>query len=573
MKKIAIAFAVIVVLLALGIFLALRNLDTLLDSHRDTIADQVGSSLGRSVEIGGLDASLGWGVGVRINELRISDDPAYSKHPFLEMGEGFVRVKLMPALSGRVEVAKVIFKEPSIRVIQGKRGMNIDSIGASDEADESAAEAEPTEAASPLAIAVSSLEIVNAKILYSDRSTSPASETELGGADLDWKSDGTLDSFRGRLTLDADRVRMRSGESEDASWEPLHLEADLRREGNELWIENARLRTPNLPINASGHVTGLDDKPAVDAKVSSKGGVLSGIPFEGLDGTLHYANQRAKIETMKIDAFDGVINTNGTYDMRRPGRPVFKLETDLAGVQISKVAATHSEAAARLFEGKVDTDLTLSGTGSAWDALKKTLSGGGSIDVVDGVLRDINLAEAAFGSLVNVPGISDFLDGGLREKYPALFGTGDTVFDTIAAKLAIGGGKIDIKSLALAARDFALNGTGEIGLDGGINLATQWLTSEGLSNDLLERQSKLKNLIGESGRVELPLKIRGGLPTLRPEPDIATVAKAVGRAQVRDLLGKALGADDEDAKDDESGEPGKPGEELLKKGIDSLFGR
>lgn len=577
MKKLAIAFAIIVVLLVLGVFLALRNLDSILESNREAIAGQVGASLGRSVAIGDLDASLGWGVGVRINELSVGDDPAYSKNPFLEMDEGFVRVKLLPALSGRVEVATVVLKEPSIRVIQGKHGMNIDSIGASEETAPSDAgeEGEPT--ASPLAVGVSSLDIKNASILYIDRSTTPPSETELGGADLDWKSDGTLEAFRGRVTLDADRVRMRSGDTEDASWEPLHLEADLRREGDEFWVDNARLRVPGLPIDASAHVTSLSEKPVLDALVTSKGGVFSGIPFEGLDGKIHYANQRAKIESMKIDAFDGVINSSGTYDMRRAGKPAFNLETDLSGVRIEQVAATHSEAAGRLFEGEVATDLNLSGTGSAWEALKKTLAGGGSIDVKDGMLRDINLAEAAFGSLVNVPGISEFLDGGLRKKYPALFGTGDTVFDTIATKLTIGGGKVDITSLALAARDFALNGRGEIGLDGRINLVTQWLTSEGLSADLLERNAKLKNLIGESGRVELPLKLRGGFPTLRPEPDVAAVAAAVGRAKVRDLLGKALGAGSGDEESrlpgDESVEPGDAKDKLLKKGIDSLFGR
>ncbi len=141
-----------------------------------------------------------------------------------------------------------------------------------------------------------------------------------------------------------------------------------------------------------------------------------------------------------------------------------------------------------------------------------------------------------------------------------------------------------VERLILAARDFTVRGTGQVDLDGALRLPTRFVCSEALGNDLIEREERLSALVGDEGRLEFPLMIRGTLPEVRAEPDLKEIASVLGRREVGDLLSRALsgsesseGAPEGEASGDrgESGsEPGESdAEKLLNKGLDSLFGR
>jgi hypothetical protein len=63
--------------------------------------------------------------------------------------------------------------------------------------------------------------------------------------------------------------------------------------------------------------------------------------------------------------------------------------------------------------------------------------------------------------------------------------------------------------------------------------------------------------------------LRGGIPDVRAEPDLARVAQALQAEVLGDLLGKVLGSKTDDG-DGESGESDT--EKLLRRGIEGLFG-
>ena len=56
MKKIAIGFAIVAVLLVIVALIAARNLNNYLEDNREWIASQAEAAIGRPVEIGGLHA-------------------------------------------------------------------------------------------------------------------------------------------------------------------------------------------------------------------------------------------------------------------------------------------------------------------------------------------------------------------------------------------------------------------------------------------------------------------------------------------------------------------------------------
>ena len=94
-----IALGVALVGIAGGVAWLVSRLDSYLNANRDWIAAQVESSLGRPVHFGEVGVSLRGGLGVRVQELTVGDDPAFSSEDFLQVAEVQVGVRIIPPCS------------------------------------------------------------------------------------------------------------------------------------------------------------------------------------------------------------------------------------------------------------------------------------------------------------------------------------------------------------------------------------------------------------------------------------------------------------------------------------------
>jgi AsmA protein len=59
---------------------------------------------------------------VKLRGLQIAEDPAFGRDPFLTVGEGRLRIRLRPLLSGRVELVDLVLEEPRIELIEDQAG-------------------------------------------------------------------------------------------------------------------------------------------------------------------------------------------------------------------------------------------------------------------------------------------------------------------------------------------------------------------------------------------------------------------------------------------------------------------
>ncbi|MBW2541247.1 MAG: DUF748 domain-containing protein, partial [Deltaproteobacteria bacterium] len=174
MRKLMILGAVLLAL-AVALFVAASNLNHYLEENREWIAEQASAALGRSVAFDEIGVSLRGGLGARVTSVAIGEDPAFGKGDFLRADRIDAVIKILPALRGRYEVARVEIDAPEISIIKTKSGFNFDSIGSASRAPSPKAEPE-TPAAGALPFLVSSLRISDGRLQFSDRSTSPASE-------------------------------------------------------------------------------------------------------------------------------------------------------------------------------------------------------------------------------------------------------------------------------------------------------------------------------------------------------------------------------------------------------------
>jgi hypothetical protein len=284
--------------------------------------------------------------------------------------------------------------------------------------------------------------------------------------------------------------------------------------------------------------------------------------------------QVATIENLSASAFDGDLTVTGRYDMRNAARPSFDVQSKLSSMRIEKIIASRSPASARSLEGELGANLDLVGAGTDWGQIKRSLVGKGSVQLVDGLLRDVNLADTALEGLTGVPGLSGVLPPGLRSKYPDVFGVGDTVFEEMDAKIDIRDGWAHFRDFRLAARDYTISGQGRYSLDNELDMSTVMTFSQPLSESLVDAAKPMRYLQSPDGRVEFPVKLIGAAPNIKAVPDVGYIAKAASRQAIGKLLEDALGG----SKDEEDGSTRDPtaddtASDLLEKGLGDLLGR
>ncbi len=782
MRKWIAAALVLLALAAGAVALAAANLNSYLNANRDWISRQVEAALGRRVAFDEVELSLWGGLGVRVANLRVGDDPGFSREDFLEAREVRVNVGILPALRGRFDVSRVVVDSPAIALIRTGKGLNLASFGGG-AAEEGEKKGEAGSGAGALLLGL--LEIQDGEVRFVDRTTRPprelvASRLDLAASDLSLEApigirldaavlgadrenlrvegrigpldrgeiartpielelslepadlaelaraagpfppelaaqgalaleaslEGSLERLVTRASLDASAAALAWGESFSKPKDvPLRLSLAGVYQGEELAIEQAELRLAKGALRASGKLglagrqaydlvvegdgieladwkrlapavadldlagrlrarvravgalaqpglpkldgtAGLEElalrpeggpalegravqvtlrgntlelpatplsldgspveleakaqlgagEPTLMAKLRSPEGRLRGFDYRNLAADLRYQGGRATIERLVARTLDGELQASGSYDRRDPGRPVFDLSTTLRDTRIERLVGGFAPGAARVLQGRLGGDVSLSGSGSDWNAIKQALTGNGKVRLEDAQLADVNLAEGVLSGATGVQGLSGLLSPKVRARYPSLFGTGKTEFDALDAKLAIAGGRVLAQDLRLAARDFAVLGDGGISLDGEVDLKGTFTASEALTVQLVEEVKQARLLTGDSGRLEVPFRLSGPASKLRVQPDANALARTLlGHGLAEGLRKLVPGAARPAAPAPQAGEPapgaeGEPApgaeaasppvqkkpldaEDLLRKGRDLLRGR
>jgi uncharacterized protein involved in outer membrane biogenesis len=585
MRKWIIVVGIAILVVAGGVALVVANITSYLNDNRDWVAGQVESALGRSVSFGEVGVSLLGGLGIRVADLRIGDDPAFSKGPFVSVAAIDLGVAIVPALFGDIEVGHVVLRSPAITVIQTARGLSTDSLGGGGTPAKSAEPAKPAEEAAEEdglpAFVVASVDVKDGTLRFINKTATPAAETAI--EKLDFRASNV--SLTGPIGFEVDaavlgasrqnvRIAVQVADLEDPK-------VDFTLTSDELELapgEGDTLRDLEL----KGRLLLPKAGPHVRATVRSPRGTIAGGTYADLAVDFKMQNQIATIEKLSASAFEGEFTVTGSYDMRSAKRPSFDVHPKFSAMRIEKIVASRSPAMSGSIEGELGGNLDLVGAGAEWDQIKQNLRGKGGVQLVDGVLKDVNLADTALEGITGVPGLSGLLPPELRRKYPDVFGVGDTVFENMDAKIDIYDGWAHFRDFRLAARDYAITGQGRYSLDNRLDLTTVVSFSQPLSDSLVKAAEPMRYLRSAEGRVEFPVKLIGAVPDIKAVPDIAYIAKTASVKAVGKLLEGVLGGSKEEAgAEAEAGADAsakEPAEEdaaagLLKKGLGDLLGK
>ena len=184
----------VVLVLAGGVFLAVANLNSWLNDNREMLAERAEAVAGRKVSFSEVGVSLWPTLAVRLTDLRVGDDPAFSDGNFIEAEIVDIGVKVLPLLSGQVEVSRVILRSPQVTIIETAKGRNMDSLGGG------GAPAEETPASPAGAIVIALIDLRDGRIRYLDRTGKQPVETLVEKIDFSAKDVSPHEPFAFELS-------------------------------------------------------------------------------------------------------------------------------------------------------------------------------------------------------------------------------------------------------------------------------------------------------------------------------------------------------------------------------------
>lgn len=118
--------------IAAVIIVALVNLNGIVNRNKEYILSKAEQSIGRAVSVDEIGVTLRGGVGIRLKNLKLADDPAFSENSFIEAADLQVNAKLWPLLKKRFEVKRAVLHSPTIRIIRNEEGVfNFNSMNRS----------------------------------------------------------------------------------------------------------------------------------------------------------------------------------------------------------------------------------------------------------------------------------------------------------------------------------------------------------------------------------------------------------------------------------------------------------
>jgi len=499
------------------------------DSFRPTIQSQLQASLGRQVTIGGLSLSLLAG-GVTANNIAISDDPAFSKGPFLMAKKLEVGVKLLPLIFSRsVQVTGITLDRPELSLIHAPSGQwNFSSLGSGKKSSSSAGGGN---------FSVGKLKIANGRVTVEKSGGKPSiyEDVNLVASNISYDSPipFTLEAKTpggGKLKLEGTAGPINQA---DAALTPLQAQVS---------IDNMDLASTGFIDPASGIAGLLDYKGTVksdghtarsegQAKVEKLRLVRAGSPAKqpvSLNYASDYDLKRESGVLARGDLHTGSssVRLTGGYDTRGPSTVVhMKLNgsqlpaKDVEGLLPALGVILPSGAS--LQSGTINTNLALDG---AVDRLVTT----GTLQVSDARLAGYDLA-----SKMKMLSALSFLQSS----------SADTVIETLSSNLRIApeGIRADNLNIVIPALG-SLTGNGTIGSNNALNF--HMVAHLAQSSGMLSQMTQNIPMLGGRGGT-IPFMIQG--TTSQPVflPDVAgavsgAMANPLQQQQQQNPLGNML---------------------------------
>ena len=484
----------VVVVLIVGLVLSLPFLIDL-NKYQDQYKPLLEEALNRKVQLQDIRLTIWPRIGARVAGFAVLDDPAFGSGPFASLASLDVGVKLMPLLSGKVEVEEITLRDLVITVIKNKNGvLNVSTIGRKGvPVPETLSRALIPSTEGPLKIlallAVDRVSIDGGKLTFRDLSAAKPTEYVLQDMELLLRDVrlGQTPNVRFWSLVQPFNIPVKL----DGTFGPLKETMDIE-------AVNFQFAVGKTDFTIMGKTTGHDVTINIGSPVINTANLPVALPLKkpveikNFQLAVEVKGQEARLNSLSFQLFDGQVKGQEKL-MAGSDAPPFNGGVSVQGVQLGPALDAVAETPVSI-SGTAGADLTLKGRGFSMPDLTKALEGTGHMAVKDGKIEGGNLLQEAM-SILKVAGIT--LDNPKA-----------TAFSTIETDLVIKQGIVNVQRLLIDSHDFQATGGGTIGFDQKLNLGVTLTLSQGLSQKIAGA-SPVAKLALKEGRLSLPLTIGG----------------------------------------------------------------
>ena len=392
MRKWILIAGVLVLLLVVLAGVALLSLNALIDRNKEYILTQVKEAVGRDVTVGDIGVSLWGGVGARLKQFSVADDPAFAEEAFVRADDLQVNMKLLPLFRKELQVSKVILHRPVINIIKDQKGQfNFSTIGGQKEKKEAEEEKKEKEQAEkdkpPPALLVSLVDVDNGQIQYVDRSQGVdfrANQIDLKLNDISFDHPVGVDLSAAVFGAEKQNLKVKGrvgplGAKAEVNNLPLEGDLDL----DSVSLANLEKTVPGLK---QCYPQGLELAGAIGAKTHFSGSLGKDV-LPQINGALNLAGVSARIPQLPqpISDVNAKINFTGkTAELPETAFHIGKSEIRLAAkvASFAPLNLTYRVSSPELGLA----DLRATPAGQKKPEMLKNLTSEGSVLVKDGAL-------------------------------------------------------------------------------------------------------------------------------------------------------------------------------------------
>jgi AsmA protein len=253
-----------------------------------------------------------------------------------------------------------------------------------------------------------------------------------------------------------------------------------------------------------------------------------------LDAKIRLAGGRLDIAPLNMDLYEG--SASGSLSLNAAGNQ-FGLRQNLAGISINPLMKDLADK--DLLEGRGNVALDVSSRGDTVSAMKKALGGTASLNLKDGAIKGINLAQ----TMRDIKGKLGSLKGKAEDTTQKAKAGDKTDFSELTASLKIANGVARNDDLAMKSPFLRLAGAGDIDIGGG-------------RMDYLARATLVNTSTGQGGKeadkvkgLTVPVRITGPFEALSYKPELGDLAADMAKAKLEEKAGAITGKGDSKAKD------------------------
>ncbi len=307
--------------------------------------------------------------------------------------------------------------------------------------------------------------------------------------------------------------------------------------------------------------------------------LLSGLQLTDLRLSMNASDGLVELAPVSTALYGGTLDASASLSVKG-SQPLASLDIDLNEVDLEPLMFDFMDAS--YISGRGNVSLALNGSGADSSAIQRSLSGSGSLQLQDGVLRGVDVAS-----------VLRQLETMIRSRQPGNLERGDqTAFESFSGTLTIDDGVIATNDLLILSPGFQVTGRGTLldlsdqsiafNLATSVDEATATSSSTSTGADTTTGDEQQYDI----GGYTLPIACSGTLSAPRCLPDAGEILRARVQRELQervgDLLDRSLGIErpetettetEDDQQSDDEPEPSLDNlrDEILNRALDRIF--